>query len=222
MSEGRDLSGRKLPVTSGQARPGLSIEATSLGDDGMSALKGETRMMTKRGMRSLTVAGLLAVLGLGSVARAQEEKIPLHRVPKAVISAAKARFPGSEIKKATKEAEAGEASFVLGMKHHRHDVDVTLKADGTVVLVETDVPAKEVPKAVLRAVEQSYPGATVRGAESVNKGPEVKKKPDYYQFYILTADQRPALVKVDLDGKALEPETRTASRKRDRKGLKKG
>jgi hypothetical protein len=172
---------------------------------------------TRRGMRSMAVAGFLAVLGLASDTRAQEEKIPLHRVPKAVLTSAKARFPGAEIKKASKETEDGEPVFVLGMKHQRHDMDMTIKVDGTVVLVETDVPAKEVPKVVLQAVKQRYPGATVRGAESVNTGPEVRKQADYYQFYLLTADEKPALVKVDPDGKVLELEARTAARKRTRR-----
>ena len=162
-------------------------------------------MRTRRGMRSMTVAGFLAVLGLASGARAQEEKIPLHRVPKAVLTSAKAKFPGSEIKKASKETEDGEPVVALEMKHHRHNVDVTLKVDGTVVLVETGVTSKEVPKVVLQAIRQSYPGATVRGAVSVNKGPEVKKTADYYQFYLLTADERPALIKVDPNGNVQEP-----------------
>ena len=178
-------------------------------------------MGKRRGMRFMTVAGFLAVLGLASGTRAQEEKIPLHRVPKAVLTSAKARFPGAEIKKASKETADGEPVFVLGMKHQRHDMDMTIKVDGTVVLVETDVTAKEVPKVVLQAIQQSYPGATVRGAESVYKGPEVKKKADYYQFYLLTASETPALLKVDPDGKVLEPVARTAARKRDKKGTKK-
>jgi hypothetical protein len=179
-------------------------------------------MRSKRGMRFMTVAGLLAVLGLASATRAQEEKIPLHRVPRAVITSAKVKFPGAEIKQATKQTEDGVSVFALGMRHHRHNVDVTFKVDGTVVLVETDVLAKEVPRVVLQAVLQSYPGATVRGAVSVNKGPEVKKQADYYQFYLLTAGERPALVKVDPDGKVLEPVAKTAVRKRDRTGMKKG
>src|SRR5258708_39274108 len=128
-------------------------------------------MRTKRGMRSLTVAGLLAVLGLASGPRAQGDKIPLDRVPKAVMDSAKARFPGAEIKVASEEAEDGKPPvYELEMKHHRHDVDVTFKADGTVVLVETAVPAKELPKAVLRAAERRYPGACFRAADSVKKG----------------------------------------------------
>ena len=103
-------------------------------------------MRTRRGMRFMAATGLMAVLGLASGARAQEEKIPLHRVPRAVISSAKARFPGSEIKKASKETEDGEPVFALEMKHHRHNVAVTLKVDGTVVLVERTSPRRKCPR----------------------------------------------------------------------------
>jgi hypothetical protein len=184
--------------------------------------EGEKRMRTRRGMRSMTVAGLLAVLGLASGTRAQEGEIPLDRVPKAVMNSAKAKFPGAEIKVASEETEDGETVFALAMKHHRHDVDVTFKVDGTVILVETTVPEKELPKVLLRAVEHWYPGANIRGADSVKKGPDVKKKADYYEFYLMTADQKPALVKVDPKGKVLKPEVKTAAKKRDKKDMKKG
>jgi hypothetical protein len=180
-------------------------------------------MRTRRGMRSMTVAGLLAVLGLAPGTRAQGEGIPLDRVPKAVMNSAKARFPGAEIKGASAEKEDGKPPvYDLEMKHNRHDVDATFKADGTVVLVQTAVPAKELPKAVLRAVEHRYPGASFRGADSVKKGPEVKKKADYYEFYLMTADQKPALVQVAPDGKVLKPEAKTAVKKRDKKEMKRG
>jgi hypothetical protein len=170
----------------------------------------------------MTVAGLLAVLGLASGIRAQEEKIPLDRVPEAVMNSAKAKFPGAEIKEASEEKEDREPVYALAMKHHRHDMDVTFKVDGTVVLVETAVLAKELPKVVLRAVENRYPGASIRGADSVQKGPEVKKKADHYEFYLMTADRKPALVQVDPKGKVLKPEVKTAAKKRDKKEMKKG
>jgi hypothetical protein len=177
-------------------------------------------MRTRRGMRSITVAGLLAVLGLAPGTRAQGEGIPLDRVPKAVMNSAKARFPGAEIKGASAEKEDGKPPvYDLEMKHNRHDVDATFKADGTVVLVQTAVPAKELPKAVLRAVEHRYPGASFRGADSVKKGPEVKTKADYYEFYLMTADQRPALVKVDPKGKVLEDPYRRVRRAQPRPAL---
>ncbi len=180
-------------------------------------------MRTKRGMRTMMVAGLLAVLGLAWGTRAQEGEIPLDRVPKAVMNSAKARFPGAEIKGASEETEDGKPPvYALEMKHHRRDVDATFKADGSVVLVETAVPAKELPKAVRRALEHRYPGASVRGADSVTTGPEVKKKTDYYEFYLMTADRKPALVQVDPKGKVLKPEAKTAVKKRDKKDMKKG
>src|SRR3982074_1857498 len=162
-------------------------------------------MTTKRGMRSMTVAGLLAVLGLASGTRAQEGEIPLDRLPKAVMDSAKAKFPGAEIKLASEETGDGKPLvYALEMKHHRHNVDVTFEVDGTVVQVETTVPAKELPKVVLRAVEHRYPGASVMSADSVKKGPEVKKKTDYYEFYLMTANEKPALVQVDPTGKVLK------------------
>jgi hypothetical protein len=189
----------------------------------MSALEGGKRMRTRRGMRTLTVAGFLAVLGLATGTRAQEGELPLDRVPKAVMDSAKARFPGAEIKAASEETEDGKPPvYALEMKHHRHDVDATFKADGTVVVVETAVPAKELPRAVLRAVEHRYPGASLMGADSVRTGPEVKKKADYYEFYLMTADRKPALVKVDPEGKVLYPEAKAAVKKRDKKDMKKG
>ena len=109
-------------------------------------------MRTKRGIRSLTVAGFLAVLGLAPVTRAQDEVIPVDRVPRAVMNAAKAKFPGAKIQLASEETEAGTTVYSLEMKHQRHNLDVTFKGDGTVVLAETAVPAKELPKVVLRAV----------------------------------------------------------------------
>ena len=160
-------------------------------------------MRTRRGMRSTTVAGFLAVLGLAS-ARAQEERIPLDRVPGAVTDAAKAKFPGAEIQQASEETEDGKPVYSLVMKHQGHDLNVTFKDDGAVVLVETDLSKKEVPRAVLRAVALEYPGASVRGAGSVWEGPEVKKTADYYQFHLLTADNKPRFLKVDPKGKVLE------------------
>jgi hypothetical protein len=179
-------------------------------------------MRTKRGMRSMTVAGLLAVLGLASGTRAQGEKIPLARVPKVVLDSAKARFPGAEIKEASEETEVGKPPvFALRMKHQRHDMGVTFKADGTVVLVETAVPAKELPRVVLRAVGRKYPGARIRHAESVMKGPELKKKADHYELYLVTAANLPALARVGPDGKVLKPEAKPVEVKGDQKEMKK-
>ena len=53
------------------------------------------------------------------------------------------------------------------MKHQRHSLDATFKDDGTMVLVQTAIPKKELPKAVLRAAAQLYPGASLKQAGAV-------------------------------------------------------
>ena len=161
-------------------------------------------MTTKRGMRPLTAAGLSAVLGLAPVTRAQDETIPLDRLPKAVMKVAKARFPGAEIRQASEEAEDGKPIYSLEMKHLRHIVDVSFKANGTVVLVKTSISQKALPRVLLRAIGRQYPGASVKGAEAVTKGPEPKKAVDYYELYLLTAHNRPRRITVDPKGNVLE------------------
>jgi hypothetical protein len=171
----------------------------------MSTLKGK-RKRTRRGMRSLTVVGLPAVLGLATGTRAQGEENPPDWVPKAVMASAKAKFPGAEIKVTSEQTDDGKPPvYALEMKDHRHDVYATFKADGTAVLVETAVPAKELPRSLLRAVEHQYPDARVRGADSVTTGPEVKRKADSYECYLMTANWKPARVQVDPHGKLRKP-----------------
>ena len=111
-------------------------------------------MRTKRGMRSLTVAGLLAMLGLASVTRAEDTVIPVERVPRAVLNAVNARFPGAEVQQATEETQDEKPVYRLGMKHQRHSLNATFRGDGTVVLVETAVSKPALPRAVLRAAAQ--------------------------------------------------------------------
>ena len=169
-------------------------------------------MRTKCGMRSLTVAGLLAVLGPASVTRAQEGEIPVDRVPEAVMRAAKAKFPGAKVKQASEETEDGKTIYSLEMKHRRHNLDVSFEGDGTVVQAETAVPQKELPKPLLRAVASQYPGASLRHAGAVRKGPGLKKTVDYYELSLLIGGNRPRVVKVDPKGNVLEDPFRRVHR----------
>jgi uncharacterized membrane protein YkoI len=159
------------------------------------------------------IAGLVGLLGLVSGARAQEVEIPLGQVPRAVMDSARAKFPGAEIKEAAKETEEGKTVFELEMRHDGHNMDVTFQEDGTLVLVETALSEKEVPRVVLEAVKGKYPGAKLKLAESVKKGPEVKKEVDYYELHLTTADKKSAEVEVDTRGKILRAEEKKAEEK---------
>jgi hypothetical protein len=124
-------------------------------------------MTTRTGIRMMFFVGLAATLGIGSRAAAQEVEIALNQVPKAVMDAAKTKFPGADIKEASKETEDGKTVFELEMKHDGHNMDVTFKDDGTLVLVETALKEKELPEVIIHAVKEKYPDAKLKLAESV-------------------------------------------------------
>src|SRR5262249_31782611 len=179
---------------------------------GFSPIGGLT-MMTTCTSKWMVVAGFLAILGLASGARAQEARIELDQVPKAVMDAAKAKFPEAKIKGASKETEDGKTVFELEMTHDDRNKDVTFQEDGTLVLVETAIPEKEAPSAVLEAVKVKYPGAKIKLVESVKKGAEVKEEVDYYEFHLTTSDKKSAEVEVDPKGKILKTEEKTGKEK---------
>src|SRR5215218_103439 len=102
-------------------------------------------------MMRLSVAGVvvsLGLLGLTPGARAEEEKIPLKDLPKAVLDAVMGRFPGAETTGAGKETEDGKTNFEVTLKEKGKNVDVTLTAEGRIVEVEREIAAGDLPKAV--------------------------------------------------------------------------
>jgi uncharacterized membrane protein YkoI len=151
-------------------------------------------------------AAALGLLVLATGARAQEQEIPLNQVPKAVIDSAKNLFPGATHREAAKETEDGKTVYEVAMTHEGHKMDVTFQPDGTLVLIETEVPENELPAPVLKAVKDKYPGSKVSLAESVKKGPRLKREVDYYEFHLKTADDKSVEVEVDSQGKILKSE----------------
>jgi uncharacterized membrane protein YkoI len=151
-------------------------------------------------------AGVLGWLTLASGARAQEVEIPLDQVPKAVADVAKAKFPGAKWREAAKETEDGKTVYELAITHDSHKMDVTFQPDGTLVLVETEVPEAELPAVATKAVKDKYPGAKIDLAESVKKGPDLKQEVDYYEFHLTTADKKSVELEVDGKGKILKTE----------------
>ena len=124
-------------------------------------------------MRKLFVMGIVSVLGLAVVmmpARADEEKVSVDKLPAAVTKALKRKFPKAEIEKATKEVEDGNTVYEVELEIKDRSIDVSLKADGTILEIEREVPADELPEAVRKKLAASYPKAKIEKAEEVTKG----------------------------------------------------
>ena len=124
-------------------------------------------------MRTTIASGVLALLGLSTLAapaRADEEKIALEKVPKAVMKAFKARFPKAQIKAAIKEEEDGETVYEIESTLKDMTVDAVLTAEGEFVEVEQEIEEDDLPAPVAKALAAKYPGAKIAKIEAVTKG----------------------------------------------------
>jgi uncharacterized membrane protein YkoI len=152
-------------------------------------------------------AGVLAglfLLAAGVRADDKAEKIPLDKVPKAIMDAIKGRFPAAEISSVEKEKEDGKIVFDVELKHQGRKYEMEIAEDGTILEIEKEVAAKDVPAAVTKAALAEYPRATVKEVMEVNKVKGKQETPDHYEVTLTTADKTSVEVNVSLDGKIIK------------------
>jgi hypothetical protein len=166
-------------------------------------------------MRPLAVVAL-AALALALPARSDEEKVPLDKVPKPVLEAAKKRFPKAEAKEASKEEENGKTVFEITFKQDGKNIDVTLTPEGTITLIEKEVAFKELPKAVAETLDKKYPKAKYEIIEEVISVKDGKETLDYYEAHLTTADGKTMEAEVLPDGK-LKGESEVKDEKKEEK-----
>jgi hypothetical protein len=158
----------------------------------------------------LGVAAVLMVLaGAGRAddkQKAKPEKVPLDKVPKAVMDAIKGRFPGCDITSVEKELEDGKVVYDVELKHGGKKYEMDIHEDGTVVEIEKEVALKDVPEAVKKAVEAKYPKSTIKEVMEVNKVKGKEETPIHYEITIETAEKKSLEVIVSLDGKSVKEE----------------
>lgn len=148
-----------------------------------------------------TAVGLLVLAVAWVGARADEEKVPLDKVPAAVTKAVTAKFPGAKLKQAEKEVEEGTTLYEIGLEYEGHNYDVTAKEDGTIVETEKEIAAADLPKPVADALKAKYPGAKYKKVEEVTKGGETK-----YEALLVPEGKKAREVVLDRQGKILEDE----------------
>jgi hypothetical protein len=160
----------------------------------------------------------LALFVLAAAARADEEKIPLDKVPKPVMDAAKKRFPKAEIKGASKETEKDKTVYEVTFKQDGKNIDVTITPDGAITLIEMEVAFKDLPKPVADAFNTKYPGAKYSIIESVTEVKDGKETLAYYEAHLTTKDGKAMEAEVFPDGKlkgeAEDKEAKPAEKKK--------
>lgn len=152
-------------------------------------------------MRSFGRFCTLAILGISlSVAtvRADEEKIPLDKVPAPVLKAFKAKFPDATIKAALKETDKNKVTYEIESILKGLSIDAVLTPEGEFVEIEREMKVKDLPAAVTKAVAAKYPKCKVVEAGEVTTGDEVT-----YEVTVKTAEGKSVEVEVSKDGMIL-------------------
>jgi uncharacterized membrane protein YkoI len=140
------------------------------------------------------ILGVVVMLIGASAARADEEKIPIDRLPKAVAAAVKKRFPMAKITAAVKETEDKKTTYEVTLKDGTSTIDVDVTEAGTITGWEKEIAAKDLPKAVADSVAAKYPNAKMKKVEELIKVTAGKEKLECYE------------VTVEVDGKDVEVE----------------
>ena len=104
--------------------------------------------------RGLAACAALVFWLAGSAAWAKEEEVPLEKLPKAVVDAVKAKFPGARLLEAYKETEDGKTTYEVGLEHKGQEIDVTLTPAGKIVEVETRNRDRRLTQGGCRGVEE--------------------------------------------------------------------
>lgn len=169
----------------------------------------------------LRMVAALAVMALTlGNGRAGEEAVPLDKLPKAVTDAVKKRFPKAEVVEAAKETEKDKTEYEVSIKDGTTKIDVTLTPEGVITLIEREIAAKDLPKAVIDALAEKYPKATFTTVEELIKVTDGKEAFDLYEVLLVTADKKTVEVKLTAAGKITETEDKTDEKKEEKKDKK--
>jgi hypothetical protein len=168
---------------------------------------------TMQQVRGWLLVGVVLGALVGPTARAdeeKEEKVPLDKVPRAVLDAVKAKFKDAKLVSAEKETENDKVVYEINLKVNDQTVEVSVTPDGKIVCIEKTITARDLPRPVTEAIDSKYPRATIKKVEAVQKGEKVS-----YEVLLVTADKKTLEVVFEPQGKVLEEE------KKDKKEEKK-
>jgi hypothetical protein len=168
-------------------------------------------------MRTLIrwISPAVALVGLMLVGNVQagEEKVALDKLPKAVLDAAKAKFPDAELVGGGKEEEDGKVTYEVSLKDKGQKVDVELTADGTILVIEKAISVKNLPKEVAEALEHKHPKATIKRVEEITKQDKIAA----YEVLLVTARKKRIWeVTFDPSGKFVKQEEKKAKEKEEK------
>lgn len=166
-----------------------------------------------RTMLRMAVAAVTVILIVAG-GRADEEKVPLDKLPKGVVEGVKKRFPKLEMREATKEVtEDKKTVYEVTLTEDKKNIDVTLTSEGVIVLIEKEIDRKVLPKAVAAAIDAKYPDATYKICEEIIPVKDGKETLESYEVLLETKEKKLIEVVLSTDGKITKTEEKKESDK---------
>jgi len=151
--------------------------------------------------RRLLIVFVLLLSARVVAADGKEDEIPLDKVPKAVTSAVKKKFPEAKLQGAAKQTVDNQIFYEVFIKHKGHEIYVVCEPEGKIVEIDREITLKDLPKAVSDSLKKQFPKATVVSIEEVIEDDEIT------YAVILKPQKKKALhVLFDPKGKVLEEE----------------
>ncbi len=130
---------------------------------------------------------------------AAEISVKSADVPPAVRAALAKRFPDARVSHWSKETERGQTTYEASLKEGLTKRDAVFAEDGSLLDIEQAIAVTDLPDQVQKAVAAGYPQASLRKAEKILHGSEVR-----YEVDLANAPQHELLI--SSDGKILEKE----------------
>jgi uncharacterized membrane protein YkoI len=163
-----------------------------------------SRSLTSRA-GGASVAGLAALLLTARATLAQEKERPkTDQIPARVMGALKARFPGAEIDKWTRETEGDTVLYDIEFKQRGRKFEADIRQDGTIRNWERAIAARDLPDAVRKAVEGRYPRSRLTEVMVITAVVDGKDVVEGYEIVLATTDRKEVEVTVAPDGTILE------------------
>lgn len=161
------------------------------------------------------IIDLVVLLSLSALSPAwadDEEKVPLDKLPKAVVEAVKKKFPKAEMVEASKEKEDGNTVYEVEIREDGKTIDITLTLEGTMLGMEKEIAAKDLPKAVTETLESKYAKATIKKAEEVIKFKDGKENLEYYEVLLVTAEKKTMEIVLSPEGQIKKTEEKKSDK----------
>jgi hypothetical protein len=153
---------------------------------------------------ALVLLGSFVLLAVGALSQADEQKIDLKDVPKAVLDAVRVKYPRAELKEATKETEKNdEVTYEISLVNQGKKITVSLDRNAKIGEIETEVAIVDLPKTVTDAIAAKYPRATLKKAEEIVEIENGKEEKEY-EVEIVTSEGKSMEVTVAANGEIEE------------------